>query len=150
MTVNLTQDSIGKRFMTKGGHLAFIGYTCRKTGVGLVAYGTVVGHAFSPTYSWLEDGTCSKVDRLSLTHCIDGWNPIETAPKDGSEFLATEYGDVYACTFCWSNRGNDHPFICRSSDGDPVNTGPYWENKPDYINATHWMPLPQPPEADNE
>ncbi len=64
------------------------------------------------------------------------WKPIETAPKD-QEFLAavktdegytfevaalTDHGAVQATNDC-------EPFFCRS-----------W-----YCEATHWMPLPEPP-----
>lgn len=73
------------------------------------------------------------------------WQPIETAPKDGTELLLYERRE----------RLIDDDFI----EVDYVFTG--WWNKESYINAcwecleydafshnpTHWMPLPKPPSA---
>ena len=67
-----------------------------------------------------------------------GWQPIETAPKDGTGIL------VY----------------CQKSLTVPV-TGGYWDDHPacqcwiagGYMQKvfppTHWMPLPAPPLPDN-
>lgn len=75
------------------------------------------------------------------------WQPIETAPKDGGPVLLW---------FPWgktvdSDTGfNGIRFIgLWSSDGDG---GPVcWRDPEDFEalgdNATHWMPLPAPPEA---
>ena len=61
------------------------------------------------------------------------WMPIETAPRDGGDFLAysdtrKEHGIGYFIT---------KPFppslICNTSYGES-------------FNPTHWMPLPPPPE----
>lgn len=66
------------------------------------------------------------------------WQPIETAP-DGDEysnsetFLAAVNGVVFPC-----QRRGDTYFDLESVDRD----GDWWEVQP-----THWMPLPNPPEA---
>jgi hypothetical protein len=62
---------------------------------------------------------------------ITGWQPIETAPKDGSPFLA----------YTISRGGFDPAPTYRIEIGQ-------W--KRDYFHApqgipTHWMPLPEPP-----
>lgn len=59
------------------------------------------------------------------------WHPIETAPKDGSRFLAYERRDVshYPCWWC-----NDFS-IWEGWQDD-------WDSEPE---PTHWMPLPEPP-----
>ena len=65
----------------------------------------------------------------------EGWQTIETAPKDGSEFLAI-----------WGRQGNvvqvvkwNHLHKFWQSKGEPV-TG-------FATNATAWHPLPSPPVA---
>lgn len=60
-----------------------------------------------------------------------GWQPIGTAPKDGTEFAAYEEGDVYKCHWKEYDDGEG-----RFSEGwyDHVNET--------LENPTHWMPLP--------
>lgn len=53
------------------------------------------------------------------------WQPIETAPRDGSEILCYEDGMVRVC---WNFGTNTWDF------GDSI-----------MDNPTHWMPLPAPP-----
>lgn len=57
------------------------------------------------------------------------WQPIERAPKDGTEILVcdSEYGNISLCIFnAYRN---------------------YWEacNEFECKGITHWMPLPNPP-----
>lgn len=72
------------------------------------------------------------------------WNPIETAPKDGTKILG--YG---LCEYTWqsieesekiifiayynSNWGKEWYFDIDNEDGTPI------------AHLTHWMPLPDPP-----
>lgn len=86
------------------------------------------------------------------------WQPIETAPKDGSEILLYRedcgviLGRWIACCEFVSNGDPSNQF-CDAGDDDG------WE-EPDWFGAdfidgyrisndgvpTHWMPLPSPPE----
>lgn len=63
---------------------------------------------------------------------LDEWQPIETAPKDGTLVLIfDEKVDVYMAS--WINQSGLHPkpgWI--DAEGDPC-------------EPTHWKPLPQPP-----
>lgn len=62
------------------------------------------------------------------------WQPIETAPKDGTEILAYRKRDVKSCRWkgdCWGGDGWTYP---------PAE-GMLGEHAP-----THWKPLPAPPE----
>jgi hypothetical protein len=64
------------------------------------------------------------------------WQPIETAPKDGTRVLVFEatYGMAVAAWdsyWQWVERGADY-------------ATEVWGNGT--IEPTHWMPLPQPPE----
>jgi len=71
---------------------------------------------------------------------VNGWQPIETAPKDGEVILLVEDGDVtagmwcvYGCDGLWMDtRGIGHEFDV-------------W-GKGEIRNPTHWMPLPKVPE----
>lgn len=67
-----------------------------------------------------------------------GWHPIETAPTDGTEFLAHKPKiGVFAALILDS----DHP-DCEFDGG--VHCG--WDHK--YVEGvTHWTPLPEPPNA---
>lgn len=57
------------------------------------------------------------------------WQPIGSAPKDGSDFLCfAEGGVVIACW--WGDQWSSHQF------GDQVK-----------FDATHWMPLPEAPDG---
>lgn len=62
------------------------------------------------------------------------WMPIETAPKDGSYFLAYESGCFYKCAVF--DLCDDRP-VYSVWCGQPVVMQP---------EPTHWMPLPAPPE----
>jgi hypothetical protein len=66
------------------------------------------------------------------------WQPIETAPKDGSNVLVIEAGNSVPVVAYWDN------------DMDGGWWG-YWQTE--QLNPhkpTHWMPLPAPPVAGNE
>jgi len=72
----------------------------------------------------LADIFCIAEEALSL----DPWQPIETAPKDGTEFLAINNGG-YQFVVWW----NVDAFQCIDDVID---------------NLTHWQPLPAPPKKD--
>ncbi len=60
------------------------------------------------------------------------WQPIETAPKDESRILLYRTGWAEAIAVGWWSNAN----VCWMSIPGT------WEWK-----ATHWMPLPDPPEV---
>lgn len=68
------------------------------------------------------------------------WQPIETAPRDGTVFdVWTKYGRVTDCVLCaqWGYiyaRDTEDNSYTRRVDRD----------------ATHWMPIPPPPEETTE
>lgn len=66
---------------------------------------------------------------------VDGWQPIETAPEDGSEFLAV-----------WGRQSS----IVQIVNWNVIHK--FWQTKGRPLmgftnNATAWMPLPEPPTA---
>ena len=69
-----------------------------------------------------------------LDHALDqaglsqqGWQPIESAPKDGTEFLAIAHETVFWVVFF---DGKDFQCVATGNHVGPL---------------THWMPLPAPP-----
>jgi hypothetical protein len=69
------------------------------------------------------------------------WQPIETAPKDGTYLLLnTRYSEIVIGWFGKDlNIENYNGWLY--GDGDGYSTGYYYNP----INPTHWMPLPKPP-----
>lgn len=65
------------------------------------------------------------------------WRPIETAPKDGSKFIATDGCDVYMCA--WHAPSETMGHWHNPDDGSPL-AQMFDEWKP-----TNWMPLPELP-----
>lgn len=73
-----------------------------------------------------------------------GWQPIETAPKDGTQILVWEAGDV--SVVAWERIKNCNGWQCF---GDGRRAVEYMSDfGTDYLEAgwpTHWMPLPPAP-----
>lgn len=60
------------------------------------------------------------------------WQPIETAPKDGSWIIVTStHNQYYRAAIMWDDYWQD----CNEANHDS------FMDK----SATHWMPLPDPP-----
>lgn len=68
----------------------------------------------------------------------DAWQPIETAPRDGSEILVGDFKETDVEDHCYGvvfwREG-------KWTDG----LGPAWAWSGEFY-PTHWMPLPSPPE----
>lgn len=71
------------------------------------------------------------------------WQPIETAPRDGTAILATNANYEYDLQRC----------VVVFWDDDELTEQPGWSlpyETPDdapFTWLTHWMPLPEPPNA---
>ena len=82
--------------------------------------------------------------RSTLEHAVEavnstGWQPIETAPRDGTAFLGIQQGEYkpgvpYIPIVIAFRNG-----YFRDADETRSQTHPW--------SPTHWMPLPPPPEA---
>jgi len=72
------------------------------------------------------------------------WQPIETAPKDGSVVLLYRGLNVVAG---WFVRGADYEWYfvddTRLDEHENIDPNAYVRDFP----PTHWMPLPPPPES---
>ena len=65
------------------------------------------------------------------------WQPIESAPKDGAYILAY-----------WHNEfGKWYGVLVWSPDYEGWAVEPHFEPISEENTITHWMPLPEPPEA---
>ena len=69
------------------------------------------------------------------------WQPIETAPKDGTSVLLLYYGVLHQGAFhgpsdgaIYSGRSSQYNWVSESAGGTLFDG-----------DVTHWMPLPQPP-----
>lgn len=75
------------------------------------------------------------------------WQPIETAPRDGGIILLSD--GLLVVVGCWSPdcHGEKYPwaFVDDFSPYDLL-TGDVGVAVNAFFNATHWMPLPEPPE----
>lgn len=70
------------------------------------------------------------------------WQPIKTAPKDGSSVLLYGIQEPHELIKC------DKPIVFSGywdlTDDAWVSSGSTWTGP--FYEATHWMPLPEPPE----
>lgn len=64
------------------------------------------------------------------------WQSIDTAPKDGSRFLAYEKTSNYSISECWWESDFGGQWQGWTND---------WDNEP---NPTHWAPMPNLPSTD--
>ncbi len=64
---------------------------------------------------------------FALPMTLDGWQPIETAPKDGSGVILFEPYEGVACSGYWSKEDNEW-FPSRGKQ--------FWKQ------PTHWQPMP--------
>ena len=88
------------------------------------------------------------VERLKTESPNTGWQPIETAPKDGKLFLgAKNLGVGYG----WSR------YICRWSEFKKsfgsqfgIPEGGIWYPLDEKNTPSHWMLLPEPPIKEKE
>jgi len=79
------------------------------------------------------------------------WQPIETAPKDGTKVLIVNSDgaiDVAGYVVQWDEHSE---LVRKARDGDVYRTvredTGYWDTETAYW-PTHWMPLPEAPNAE--
>ncbi len=93
---------------------------------------------FPPEMKPALDRLCDGLMQLAKEEaaCDDDWQPIETAPKDGTRILVYRPGK------------HNHPAV--GVDFWQVGHAPYdvWWHSPSNGQPTHWMSLPPPPKGD--
>jgi hypothetical protein len=80
------------------------------------------------------------------------WQPIETAPKDGTEIIAVfsnDYGYQEKPTVYgpWTVSFRNGMWMASWGDCRVIESEGYWgtDYKRAPLDPTHWMPLPEPP-----
>lgn len=79
------------------------------------------------------------------------WQPIETAPKDGTEVLACAIDypeDISIVSFRRGHYGNTWVGMCDGVPAIEAQGDTFTEYHTPFV--THWMPLPEPPKGDNK
>lgn len=76
---------------------------------------------------------------------MEEWQPIATAPKNGTAILLTDgYGSTAVAR--WDDQS--FPGVCKENSRWAISD---WHNDPIHLRggyrATHWMPLPAPPKG---
>ena len=78
------------------------------------------------------------------------WQPISTAPKDGTHILVARAGDdvgMNAIEICdWFVIENSHYEHVEGDLYRKITDKPYAAWNGNGHRATHWMPLPEPPQ----
>lgn len=76
---------------------------------------------------------------------MNEWQPIDTAPKDGTPILLWDAESKSVNVGYWLDRYTQ-PFhaLVRGEDANWCDDG----GANPIFNATHWMPLPDPPKAE--
>jgi hypothetical protein len=69
------------------------------------------------------------------------WQPIETAPNDGETVVLGFYRINEDCHFINPVYFDGHFWLTFSYHG---------EGREFYVEPTHWMPIPEPPQAKEE
>lgn len=84
---------------------------------------------------------------------MSGWQPIETAPRDGTELLLYSLDVVRypgagdGVVVGWAVRVlGGHRWVCDIATTDGYDDDMWLSNEE--ITPTHWMPLPAPPKPD--
>lgn len=74
------------------------------------------------------------------------WQPIETAPKNGTTILVwfRQHG---AMTVRWTDSEDDYTSEYAHWHVDDHKHGPFPVRGYEERDATHWMPLPEPPSS---
>lgn len=81
---------------------------------------------------------------------MDGWRPIESAPRDGTEvdlWIVTDDLKGFRQPECVWRDGAWYDAILEDDRIDaPWDDGTDFHGRRPMRTATHWMPLPEPPE----
>lgn len=86
----------------------------------------------SSSKPYVPEGSIRNLRPLYASPPSEGWRPIETAPKDGTDILACDEDGQYVAR--WAAYAGGNPRWRLWWNGDPND------------DLTHWQPLPAPPQ----
>lgn len=99
------------------------------------------GTIWAEDVALILDGLDALKAHIAELEAERGWQPIETAPKDGARVLLAKFG--------WAEdmEGNNEYRLFFSVSGSWWTERDYWtDGLEKLIPPTHWMPLPAPPQ----
>lgn len=70
---------------------------------------------------------------------MSGWQPIDSAPKDGMPILVSAAGEI--CVAAWTEGFKEGGWVGWVMGHGAVACEDDWYR----VEPTHWMPLPEPP-----
>lgn len=76
-----------------------------------------------------------KTGNQEVTNPVTGWQPMETAPRDGTSVLVCTPRTMHVVY--WIEKDIEYWHVTDNKHGPFPLRGP---------SPTHWMPLPEPPE----
>lgn len=94
-----------------------------------------------------SDTQAAEVDRL-----FSAWQPIETAPKDGTHILLFYQGNVYSS---WYEKSEEFTFVDKQGKKhtnysywhiDSLDNNCWYDIEDEVPESCYWMPLPNPPQ----
>lgn len=109
-----------------------------------------IGHAAAYDFADLASAAKCWNTRASAPPVGEGWQPIETAPKDGTWIVAL----VAGADDRWEHL-NGRAFVVRHEGKTASDYDLGWALHPGFGGVheswfTHWMPLPKPPASSGE
>lgn len=95
-----------------------------------------------------EHRLCARVAELEAKLAAFEWQPIDTAPKDGTDIIVGfDAATVWVAHIAWWRREEDHPdFVLEDVGWWSYVRGSVSQEKLDgHREPTHWIPLPEVP-----
>lgn len=96
-----------------------------------------------------DDWRMWEMEAKAAVNAMQQWQPIETAPKDGTKILGWNQQLGQRETFMDKYTDGSPGYKKHKESGGPIDIGWYWfdpiHNWASTWKPTHWMPLPEPP-----
>lgn len=103
------------------------------------------GSKYFTLVCWDEEQAKGRRLAMAAIAAMPGWQPIKSAPRDGTMILIA-FGPDSVSVGCYSRNDDDlHPwkFMDSQAEGLPIFNGA----RDDIYGPSYWMPLPHAPEV---